>query len=116
MERKRFKKPELDPNLRAITRFHTLTSDIRGGQSVLSVVRVWHYLVDVRQTYTRACPYLISVMDAELSHTAENRPQLFVEDGTPIRFFVDPGSVLGRPKLIRTLKASFFYLGRTLST
>ncbi|KAJ6509479.1 hypothetical protein C8R47DRAFT_27300 [Mycena vitilis] len=46
-------------------------------------------------------------MDAGLSHTAEGYiPQLFVENGTPIRIYVDPGSVVGRPKLIRTLKSA----------
>ncbi|KAF7347880.1 40S ribosomal protein S16 [Mycena venus] len=35
----------------------------------------------------------------------KSEPQLFVEDGRPIRVFVDPGSVLSRPKLIRTLKS-----------
>ncbi|KAJ7900286.1 hypothetical protein B0H14DRAFT_1558695 [Mycena olivaceomarginata] len=30
--------------------------------------------------------------------------QLFVEDGSPIKFFIDPG-IVGRPRLIRTLKS-----------
>ncbi|KAJ6604594.1 hypothetical protein DFH09DRAFT_1123204 [Mycena vulgaris] len=46
-------------------------------------------------------------MDAGLSHPAEgSSSQLFVEDGTPIKFYVDPGSVFSRPKLIRNLKSA----------
>ncbi|KAJ7706241.1 hypothetical protein B0H17DRAFT_1325937 [Mycena rosella] len=46
-------------------------------------------------------------MDAGLSHTAEGATSpLFVEDGTPVKFYVDPGSVSARPKLIRTLKSA----------
>ncbi|KAJ6519762.1 hypothetical protein C8R45DRAFT_1204867 [Mycena sanguinolenta] len=46
---------------------------------------------------------LSEVMDAVLSDNTT--AQLFVEGGKPIRLFVDPGSVLSRPKLIRTLKS-----------
>ncbi|KAJ7783724.1 hypothetical protein DFH07DRAFT_201069 [Mycena maculata] len=41
------------------------------------------------------------------SHTAEGSiPELFVENKKPIRFYVDPGSVINRPKLIRLLKSA----------
>ncbi|KAJ6621684.1 hypothetical protein B0H10DRAFT_969944 [Mycena sp. CBHHK59/15] len=42
--------------------------------------------------------------------TADAQSQLFIEHGTPIKFYVDPGSVLGRPKLIRVLKGAGAYI------
>ncbi|KAJ7038258.1 hypothetical protein C8F04DRAFT_1090067 [Mycena alexandri] len=47
-------------------------------------------------------------MDAGSHSTEDARsyPQLFVEGGIPLKIYVDPGSVVGRPKLIRTLRSA----------
>ncbi|KAJ7786252.1 hypothetical protein B0H16DRAFT_1489785 [Mycena metata] len=46
-------------------------------------------------------------MDAGFHSTdTASYPQLFVEGGIPLKVYVDPGSVVARPKLIRTLKSA----------